>query len=152
MKNSTIVLWWKNQIISVYVLKFQNPFLYLFSNKMLIIRAGIHRRLVRIANTKTMSDQTASSEAVSAVCLGLYRQATSVQSFRTSTMGPLCYEKFSGSNTSYGQIKYSCDHWSGYPALPIFDGGLIGFFRFSGKCIILCIFMAISVKKRKKNV
>ena len=40
-----------------------NTFLFLFSNQMLVIRAGIHKMLVRIANRED-PDQTASSEAV----------------------------------------------------------------------------------------
>ena len=43
--------------------KISNTFLILFSNKMLIFRAGIHKILVRIANWED-PDQTASSEAV----------------------------------------------------------------------------------------
>ena len=43
--------------------KILNTFLFLFSNKMLIFRARIHKMLVRIANSSD-SDQTASSEAV----------------------------------------------------------------------------------------
>ena len=43
--------------------KISNTFLFLFSNKMLIFRAGIHKLLVGIAN-KEDPDQTASSEAV----------------------------------------------------------------------------------------
>ena len=38
-------------------------FFILFSNKMLVIRAGIHKMLLRMAN-KEDPDQTASSEAV----------------------------------------------------------------------------------------
>ena len=38
-------------------------FLFLFSNKILVIKAGIHKILVRIANSEG-PDQTASSEAV----------------------------------------------------------------------------------------
>ena len=38
-------------------------FLFLFSNKILLIRAGIYKMLVRIANREE-PDQTASSEAV----------------------------------------------------------------------------------------
>ena len=40
-------------------------FLFLFSNKMLVIRAGIHIMLVRIANREDpdQTDQTASSES-----------------------------------------------------------------------------------------
>ena len=45
------------------VLKFQNTFLFLFSTKMLVIRAGLHKMLVRIANTDDFV-QTASSEAI----------------------------------------------------------------------------------------
>ena len=40
-----------------------NTVLFLFSTKMLFIRAGIHKLLVRIANREE-ADQTASSEAV----------------------------------------------------------------------------------------
>ena len=47
---------------TVNVLKFQT-LLFLFSNKMLVIRAGTHKFLVRIAN-REHPDQTASSEAV----------------------------------------------------------------------------------------
>ena len=43
--------------------KISNTFLFLFSNKMLIFRAGIHKMLVGIANRED-PDQTASSEAV----------------------------------------------------------------------------------------
>ena len=43
--------------------KISNTFLFLFSNKMLVFRAGNHKRLVRIAN-RADPDQTASSEAV----------------------------------------------------------------------------------------
>ena len=42
--------------------KILNTFLFLFSNKMLLIKAGIHKMLVRIANRED-SDQIASSEA-----------------------------------------------------------------------------------------
>ena len=40
-----------------------NTFQFLFENKMLLIRTGIHNRLVRIAN-KEDPDQTASCKAV----------------------------------------------------------------------------------------
>ena len=43
--------------------KISNTFLFLFSDKTLVIRAGIHKMLVRIANRED-PDQTASSEAV----------------------------------------------------------------------------------------
>ena len=43
--------------------KISNTFLVLFSNEMLVIRDGIHKLLVRIANRED-PDQTASSEAV----------------------------------------------------------------------------------------
>ena len=43
--------------------KISNTFLFLISNKMLVIRAGTHKMLVRIAN-RADPDQTASSEAV----------------------------------------------------------------------------------------
>ena len=42
---------------------FFNSFLFLFSNKILVIRAGIHKMQIRIANS-VGPDQTASSEAV----------------------------------------------------------------------------------------
>ena len=47
----------------VNVSKIANTFLFLFTNKMLVFRAGIHKILVRIANRED-PDQTASSEAV----------------------------------------------------------------------------------------
>ena len=40
--------------------KISNTFLFLFSNKMLVFRAGIRKMLVRIANRED-PDQTASS-------------------------------------------------------------------------------------------
>ena len=43
--------------------KILNSFLFLFSNKLLVFRAGIHKMCVRIANRED-PDQTASSEAV----------------------------------------------------------------------------------------
>ena len=43
--------------------KTSNTFLFLFSNKILVFRAGTHKMLVRIANRED-PDQTASSEAV----------------------------------------------------------------------------------------
>ena len=43
--------------------KISNTFLFLFSNKMLTIKAGIRKMLVRIAKWED-PDQTASSEAV----------------------------------------------------------------------------------------
>ena len=43
--------------------KILNTFLFLFSTKMLVIRDGINKMLVRIANRED-PDQTASSEAV----------------------------------------------------------------------------------------
>ena len=46
----------------VNVLKFGTLFLPLFSNKMLVFRAGIHKMDVRIANRED-PEQTASSEA-----------------------------------------------------------------------------------------
>ena len=44
--------------------KISNTFLFLFSNKMLVFRAGIHKMLIRIAKQGGDPDQTASSEAV----------------------------------------------------------------------------------------
>ena len=43
--------------------KILNGFLFLFLNKMLVIRAEIHKMLVRIANRED-PDQTASTDAV----------------------------------------------------------------------------------------
>ena len=43
--------------------KIANTFLFLFSNKMLVFRAGIYKMLVCISN-RDDTDQTASSEAV----------------------------------------------------------------------------------------
>ena len=48
--------------ITVNVLKFRT-LLFLFSNKMLVFRAGMHKMLVRIANRED-PEQTASLEAV----------------------------------------------------------------------------------------
>ena len=49
-------------VIIVNVLKFRT-LIFLFSNKMLVFRAGMHKILVRIANRED-HDQTASEEAV----------------------------------------------------------------------------------------
>ena len=51
--------------VSIYSKCFEkcNTFVFLFSNKMLVIRAVIHKMLVRMANRED-SDQTASEEAV----------------------------------------------------------------------------------------
>ena len=68
--------------------KISNTFPFLLSYKMLVIRAGIHKMLVRIAN-REYSDQTASSDQsdLGLHCmLGLFWQATSVRNFRTSTI------------------------------------------------------------------
>ena len=43
--------------------KISNTFPFLFSNQIMVIRAGIHKMLARIANRED-PDQTASSEAV----------------------------------------------------------------------------------------
>ena len=43
--------------------KISDTFLFLFSNKMIVIGAAIHKLLVRIANSED-PEQTASSEAV----------------------------------------------------------------------------------------
>ena len=43
--------------------KISNTFLFLCANKMIVVRAGIYRMPVRIANRED-PDQTASSEAV----------------------------------------------------------------------------------------
>ena len=43
--------------------KISNTYLFLFSNKMLVIKAGIYKCLVRVADRED-PDQTASSEAV----------------------------------------------------------------------------------------
>ena len=53
----------KNKLTYGKCSKISNNFLILFSNKVLIFRAGIHKILVRIANRED-PDQTASSEAV----------------------------------------------------------------------------------------
>ena len=45
----------------MYILKFRTFFLSLFYNKMLVIRAGIHKMHVRIANRED-PDQTAFSK------------------------------------------------------------------------------------------
>ena len=43
--------------------KISNNFCFLLSNKMVVIRAGIYKLLVRIANVEDL-DQPASSEAI----------------------------------------------------------------------------------------
>ena len=50
--------------------KISNTFLILFSNKMLILRAGIHKILIRIANREGFF--RSSLIWVCAVCLGLF--------------------------------------------------------------------------------
>ena len=55
---------------TVTILKFLNTFLFLFSDKMLIILIGIHKTFVRIAN-KEVLDQT-SLIWVGTVCLGIF--------------------------------------------------------------------------------
>ena len=60
----------ETKFLLVNVLKFRT-LIILFLTKMLVIRAGIHRMPVRIANREG-PDQTASSEGVSPVCLGLF--------------------------------------------------------------------------------
>ena len=72
----------------VNVLKFQTLFLFLFSNKMLLFKTGIHKMLVRIANRED-PDQTASFQKQSDLglhCLSRhFLQATNVQKFRIFT-------------------------------------------------------------------
>ena len=50
--------------------KISNAFLFLFLNKMFVIRAGIHKMLVTIANRED-PDQTASSEAIEKLFVNL---------------------------------------------------------------------------------
>ena len=73
----------------VNVLKKLNTSLSLFSNKMLVFRAGIYKLLVRIANREDL-DQTASSEMQSVLglhCLSRpFWQAISVRNLRTFTV------------------------------------------------------------------
>ena len=54
---------WLRQYMCGKCSKISNTFLFLFSNKMLVIRAGSHKMVVRIANRED-PDQTASSDAV----------------------------------------------------------------------------------------
>ena len=51
----------------VNVLKISNTFLFLFSNEMLVSRAGIHKMLVRIANREDLI-------WVCPVCLGVFNR------------------------------------------------------------------------------
>ena len=53
----------QNSKLTVNVLEISNTFLFLISNQMFVISAGIHNLLVRIANRED-PDQTASLEAV----------------------------------------------------------------------------------------
>ena len=65
-----------------YVSKMLNKFLFLFSNKMLVIRAGIYKMLVRIANRGDL-DQTALSD-LGLHCLSWHLwPASNVQNFIT---------------------------------------------------------------------
>ena len=50
-------------MVTVNFLKFQTLFFIIYSYETLVIRAGIHKMLVRITNGED-PDQTASSEAV----------------------------------------------------------------------------------------
>ena len=50
-------------LYTIYFLKCSTFFLFLFSFKIVVIRTGIHKMLVRIANSED-PDQTASSEAI----------------------------------------------------------------------------------------
>ena len=70
--------------------KILNTFLFLFSTKLSVIRAGIHKMLVRIANRED-PDQTASDRSLP--CLSM---ATSVRNVKTFTVLPY----FQGSNQS----------------------------------------------------
>ena len=144
-----IICWWltwniisnfkdKLQLLSTAVLigvlkckctKISNTFLFLFSNtyKMLVIRIGIHKMLVRIANRKD-PDQTASEEAVwsGLHCLSRhFWQATSVRNFRTFTIVTLCLlvAKFvvcwRSLQTAWTQIR--TDRTSGWSGSKLFD-------------------------------
>ena len=57
--------WGQNLVCRKYskFSKISNTFLFLFSNKIMFVRAGIRKILVRIANREE-PDQTASEEAV----------------------------------------------------------------------------------------
>ena len=65
-----------------------NTFIFLFISKILVIRAGSDKILVRIANRED-PNQTSSAEAVlsgSVLFVLVYLTATSVQNLRTSTV------------------------------------------------------------------
>ena len=67
--------------------KSSNTFLFLFANKMLVIRAEIHKMLIRIAN-RTDPYQTASSDQ-GLHCFSMpFWSASSVQNFRTTRNVP----------------------------------------------------------------
>ena len=78
---ASVKIWWSGKLYDTgeYILyskcyKFSNTFLFLFLSKILVIRAGIDKMLVRIANREE-PDQTACSEAViwfCTVCLGSF--------------------------------------------------------------------------------
>ena len=67
--------------------KISNTFLLLFSNRMLVIKAGINEMFVRIANRED-PDQTDVLILVWTVCLGIFIrfELNCVQNLRTSTM------------------------------------------------------------------
>ena len=73
---------------TVIALKFRNIFLVLFSNKMLVIKAGNHKMLVRIAKREG-PDQKKQFD-LGLPCLSRpFWQATSVRNFRTYAIMPI---------------------------------------------------------------
>ena len=68
--------------------KILNTFLFLFSNKMLVIKAGIYKRLIRIPNSEDQIKLLLKKQSdLSLHCLSVpFCQATSVQNSRIFTV------------------------------------------------------------------
>ena len=91
---------------TVNVLKF----LFLFSNTVLVIRAGIHKMFVRIANWED-PDQTASKKQsnLHLGCLSSsFGQATSVRNFRTFTVRTVLFGKFGYIHCTSAKDQVGC--------------------------------------------
>ena len=79
--------------------KILNTFLVLFSNKMLVIRAGVHKVLVRIANSRLLLRMHSD---LGLHCLSM--QATSVRNFRTADLDLHCFSKDDRSGFSFAKV------------------------------------------------
>ena len=79
--------------------KISDSFLFLFSNKMMVIRAGIHKLLIRIAYVEDPD--------LGLPCLSRhYRQATSVRNFRTFTIFGCLQTAFSAKTEPFFSTEF----------------------------------------------